>query len=98
MKTTSIHEFEAHIDVYLREVQAGETVRVTDQGRVVAELCPPSEDQKQPATRHERYRHLVARGVIRPAATPEDRSWIAWSGLGAARGAAQALLDAERAE
>jgi antitoxin (DNA-binding transcriptional repressor) of toxin-antitoxin stability system len=95
---TSIHEFEAHVDVYLREAQSGETVRVTDQGRVVAELRPPAEEQEQPATRQERYRQLVTRGVIQPAATPDDRSWTAWPGLGVASGSVQALLDAEREE
>lgn len=91
-----IREFEAQPSLYLREVKAGETVRITDQGQVVAELRPPSERGAQPATPEARYRDLVARGVIRPAAAPGDRAWAGWAGLGVARGCAQAVLDAER--
>jgi antitoxin (DNA-binding transcriptional repressor) of toxin-antitoxin stability system len=93
-----IREFEAQPGLYLREVQAGETVRITDQGQVVAELRPPSERKEQSATPEARYRDLVERGAIRPATVPGDRAWAVWPGLGMARGSAQAVLDAEREE
>lgn len=44
-------------------VRAGETVEVTDRGKVVARIVPAADD---------RYQQLVAAGVIRPAKRPFD--------------------------
>jgi prevent-host-death family protein len=44
-------------------VRAGETVEVTDRGKVVARIVPAVDD---------RYQQLVAAGVIRPAKRPFD--------------------------
>src|SRR5207249_11614787 len=49
---------------YVRRGEAGERVRVTDVGRVVAELVRPT---RGAATRRSRYEELVAAGVVRPA-------------------------------
>ncbi len=44
-------------------VRGGETVEVTDRGKVVARIVPALSD---------RYEQLVAAGVIRPASRPFD--------------------------
>lgn len=44
-------------------VRGGETIEVTDRGRVVARIVPAADD---------RYTQLVAAGVIRPASRPFD--------------------------
>ena len=41
LKTTGIRNFKARLSGYLRDVQKGGTVLVTDRGRVVAEVRPP---------------------------------------------------------
>lgn len=46
-------------------VRAGETVEVTDRGRTVARIVPAADD---------RYKQLVAAGVIRPARRAFDAS------------------------
>jgi len=98
MKTAGIRELKAHLSAYLREVAAGEVVLVADRGRVVAELRPPGSAERLGDPASVRYAELVDKGVIVPAAGDADRSWSEWSGLGAARGTASAILDAERGE
>jgi len=44
-------------------VRDGETIEVTDRGKVVARIVPAADD---------RYAQLVAAGIIRPAARPFD--------------------------
>jgi prevent-host-death family protein len=44
-------------------VRNGETIEVTDRGRIVARIVPAADD---------RYDQLVAAGVIRPARRPFD--------------------------
>ena len=65
MSSVGIRHLKNHLSRYVRQVAAGGRVRVTDRGRVVAELVPPA----RVAGRAERSRYddLVARGVVRPA-------------------------------
>lgn len=41
METVGIRELKNHLSAYVRRVEAGDIVIVTDRGRVVAELVPP---------------------------------------------------------
>ena len=41
METVGIRELKNRLSFYVRKVQAGDVVIVTDRGRVVAELVPP---------------------------------------------------------
>lgn len=47
----------------MARVRAGETVEITDRGKIVARIVPAVDD---------RYDQLVAAGVIRPAKRPFD--------------------------
>lgn len=98
MKTAGVREFKAHLSGYLREVAAGETLLVTDRGRVIAEVRPPGAVERLADPAQARYAQLVDRGTVRPAPTGDDRSWTEWPGLGAPKGSARAVLDAERGE
>jgi antitoxin (DNA-binding transcriptional repressor) of toxin-antitoxin stability system len=98
MKTAGVRELKAHLSALLREVASGETLLVTDRGRVVAELRPPGAAERLISPADARYAALVERGTIQPAAGDDDRSWAEWRGLGARRGTASAVLDAERGE
>jgi prevent-host-death family protein len=100
MKTSGIRELKAHLSAYVRDVERGESILVTDRGRAVAELRPVGEAARSVDAATSRYERLVARGVIRPAVEDEeerhDRSWATFAGLGAKRGTARAVLDADR--
>ncbi len=86
--------------MYLREVQAGEVVLVTDRGRVVAEVRPPLSAERAATPAELRLRQLVENGLVRPAASRKTRQplWANWNGLRLPKGTAQRLLDAEREE
>lgn len=101
MKVAGVRELKAHLSLYLREVQAGETVLVTDRGRVVAELRAPGAATHSLDPAEVRYRAAVARGFIRPpsaSAAAGTRLWEGLAPLGLPRGTTDALLAAERAE
>lgn len=99
MKTAGIRELKAHLSSYLQEVQRGEALLITDRGRVVAEVRRPGDRSSMGTPEDLRYAELVQRGRIRPASAPDDRSWAEeWEGLGARKGTAKAVLDADRDE
>lgn len=58
-----VKELRQHASRYLQRVDAGETVEVTDRGRLVALLVPPTPAQ----TARER---LIAQGRLIPATAP----------------------------
>jgi antitoxin (DNA-binding transcriptional repressor) of toxin-antitoxin stability system len=97
MITTGVRDLKTHLSGYLRRVEQGERILVTDRGRVVAELNPPGDDTTNNVPLI-RYQQLVAQGVIRPAVAPQNRAWLAWPGLRLPKGTAQALIDADRDE
>jgi antitoxin (DNA-binding transcriptional repressor) of toxin-antitoxin stability system len=97
MKTAGIAELKARLSAYLRDVERGEVVLVTDRGRVVAEVRPPGTSLALDA-RQLRYQKLVQSGAFRPATTPGLRSWLDRPSLGVQTDRVQAALDAERGE
>jgi antitoxin (DNA-binding transcriptional repressor) of toxin-antitoxin stability system len=95
VKAVAIKELKNRLSAYLREVQGGEVVLVTDRGRVVAELRQPSAGT--PLAPHERaIDQLVAEGLLVREA-PHDRGAYRPSPLPRAVATAD-LLDAERGE
>ena len=63
MERIGVRELRQHATRYLGRVKAGETVEVTERGRLVALLVPPAPG----ATERER---LIATGQLVPAARP----------------------------
>lgn len=61
-----VRELRQNLSVYLRRVKAGETLDVTERGRIVARLAPLSPETMTPLER------LVAEGRARPAQTRVD--------------------------
>jgi antitoxin (DNA-binding transcriptional repressor) of toxin-antitoxin stability system len=69
MQSVGIKSLKDRLSEYLRAVAAGETVLVTDRGRVVAELGPPrAPSGASPA--EQRLAELVRQGLIAPAKNP----------------------------
>ena len=58
-----VRELRQNTSQYLARVKAGETIEVTERGKLVAVLAPPSHEQ----TALER---LIAEGKVRPATAP----------------------------
>ena len=98
MKTAGVRDLKTHLSGYLRDVARGDVVLVTDRGRVVAELRPPGAAERGASPSELRYRQLVDRGLVKPAAAPGSMDWSSLPRLRLRRGSAQELLDAEREE
>jgi len=90
-----VRELKNRLSAYLREVAAGETVLVTDRGRVVAELRRPSAEALQ-SPAEQALGRLVAAGVL-TIGLPQDPASYQRTGVHLG-GSSQRLLDAERAE
>lgn len=65
MREIGIRELKADLSTLLRAVEAGEQVRVTRHGAVVAEIVPAGANPAR-----ERLRELVAAGKVTPSSGP----------------------------
>lgn len=71
MRTIGIRELKAQLSRALRDVQDGERYLVTDRGRVVAELRPPSsDDDKNLSTQEQGMLRMARAGHLRLAERP----------------------------
>ncbi len=71
METVGIRELKNKLSAYVRKVEAGDVVIVTDRGRVVAELVPPG--WQRPAVEvHPGLLELVRRDGLRLPTRPND--------------------------
>ncbi len=97
MRAVGVRDLKANLSRYLREVERGEVVLVTDRGRVVAELRAAAETARPESAVERGLRQLGAR-TPRLVREPHDPAAYAVSPLHAEEGTARALLDAERGE
>lgn len=99
-RTAGVREAKAHLSEYLRRVEEGETVLITDRGRVVAELSAPGRAQAGAADLEGRQLALLlSQGVRAPLGTANKRSPLfKWKGLGKPAGTARRTLDQVREE
>ena len=99
MKTAGVKDFKTHLSEYLRDVQRGETVLVTDRGRVVAEVRPPGASTVAVTPAERRLLEAAERGLIRlPTAKEGEPLWANLPSVRLPRGEAQRLLDESREE
>ena len=96
MRSIGVRELKAHLSRILRLVQDGETVLITDRGRVVAELRRPDGGTFAESRVERAMARLAANGELRIAerAAQPYRA----SPLSAPAGTARDLLDADRDE
>lgn len=59
MKAAGIREARQHLAILLDEVRKGREVLITDRGRPVARLVPPSQESSRPFSRHARFRTSI---------------------------------------
>src|SRR5262245_56934070 len=93
MKQVGLRELKNRLSEYVRLVRAGEHILVTDRGRVVAELLPPTPAEGRDAAAgvaaHER------RGILRPPTAEGPARYRRLPQLAPA-GTVQRLLDKDR--
>ena len=97
MKAVGVRELKARLSQYLRDVQAGETVLVTDRGRVIAELRGAPEVAVPESATDRALRALGARAALTVRERHDPDAYAA-SPLRQPAGSGQSLLDAERGE
>jgi hypothetical protein len=96
MRTVGIRELKAHLSRVLREVQSGETVLVTDRGKVIAELRQPGLAGQALSPVEQKLAELAAKGVLKLAEKP----WSEYtpSPIKVPPGTLQAMIDDMRDE
>jgi len=65
IKTTNIRALKDRLSAFLRDVQRGDVILVTDRGRVVAELRSPTVGQRTADAVEPRARRLVEEGTLK---------------------------------
>ncbi len=65
IKTTNIRALKDRLSAFLRDVQRGDVILVTDRGRVVAEIRPPTVGQAGTEAVESRARRLVEEGTLK---------------------------------
>lgn len=76
-----IRELKNNLSRYLRRVQVGERVLITDRGRLVAELRLPESDGDIDQPHMAKYNRLVREGVIRPGSGGDPFARIPAGGI-----------------
>jgi len=97
MKAVGIRELKARLSEYLREVQNGEVILVTDRSRVVAELRVPGSTMGAEAPADRAFRRLAEGGGLMVGEAHHADAYVA-SPLTAEPGTAARLLAEERDE
>lgn len=97
MRAVGIRELKNKLSEYLRIVRAGETVLVTDRGKVVAELVPPGEGEGRSSHLSPALAELVREGRATPGSPREPSVYRSLPRL-CPEGTAQRLLDEDRGE
>ncbi len=95
MKTVGVRELKDRLSEYLREVSSGESVLVTDRGRVVAELSPPGYATRD-ATVPAGLLSLAKRGLISLGEQGGDDLYPSLPRRKRGKSRAAQLLDEER--
>lgn len=72
MRTVGLKVLKNRLSEYVRAVEAGETVLISDRDRVVAELVPPS-GARAPRVADVLLAELVRSGLLTPALRPPGR-------------------------
>jgi antitoxin (DNA-binding transcriptional repressor) of toxin-antitoxin stability system len=65
IKTTNIRALKDRLSAFLRDVQRGDVILVTDRGRVVAEIRQPTVGVPTAGAGESKLRRLVADGVLK---------------------------------
>ena len=92
MRTVSVRALRTRLSQYLRDVEGGEVLRVTNRGRVVAELRAPLNVSRRESVRDQAWHQLASSQALHMG-EPHDSAIYIVSPLRATPGTARALLD-----
>ncbi len=95
MISVGIRELKNNLSQYLKKVEAGQPIAITDRGRVVAELRKPL--SVSGSSTKSRLDELIAAGLAR-APLEEGDPLEGWPDIRLPRGTALAWLDEDRGE
>jgi antitoxin (DNA-binding transcriptional repressor) of toxin-antitoxin stability system len=98
MRAVGIRELKARFSQYLRDVQAGEVVLVTDRGRVVAEMRPPGGGTPALESATERALRRLAEGGGLIIGEPHDPGAYIASPVSVPEGTVAEILSEQRDE
>jgi antitoxin (DNA-binding transcriptional repressor) of toxin-antitoxin stability system len=65
VKTTNIRALKDRLSAFLRDVQRGDVILVTDRGRLVAEIRPPTVEAPALGASERKLRRLATEGVVK---------------------------------
>lgn len=95
MTSVGIRALKDNLSRYVRKAEAGERVAITAHGRIAAVLGPALASTR--ATPRSRLDALITAGLATPPQEPGD-PLKGWPAIRLPRGAAAALVDADRSE
>lgn len=95
MDTVGIRELKNHLSEYVRRVRAGERIRISSHGEVVAELRSPEPDRDEQAPPG--LRELVRRGTAREIVRNDPARYRTYE-QALARTTSKDLLDWDRGD
>lgn len=72
MRSVALKTLESQVTEYVSLAQSGETVLITDQDHVIAELTPPRETRRDPWVDNPALAEAVRIGLITPAEIVSD--------------------------
>jgi antitoxin (DNA-binding transcriptional repressor) of toxin-antitoxin stability system len=70
LRTVGIRALKDKLSAHLRDVQRGDVLLVSDRGRIIAELRPPTVQVPSADTTEARRQRLIDAGLLRPASRP----------------------------
>lgn len=94
MLRVGIRELKAKLSEYLKKVRRGETLLVTDRGRIIAEIRSPT-DAGGIVAEMAGLQDLIDRGLLVPG-LPNDPSIYRPTGIRSPAGTTQSLIDEMR--
>jgi hypothetical protein len=97
LKTTNIRTLKDRLSAFLRDVQRGDVILVTDRGRVVAEIRQPTVGVPLEDGSAGKLQHLVAEGLLK-LGLPNTRAAYRRPGVSLPARAVEGALDASRGE
>ena len=65
VQTVNIRALKDRLSAFLRDVQRGDVILVTDRGRLVAEIRPPTIEAPATGTTAAKLRRLATEGVVK---------------------------------
>ena len=78
METVNTTEFRQHLPSYLRRAAAGEEIRITSRGRIIARLLP---EEDRVAAARQRLDALQGQVILGDVESPSGENWNAEQGL-----------------